>query len=211
MAAETILALPFTGRWLARNSPARKVPSHGSHLLGTTYAIDFIGVDDNGRSAPWGWRSVSGVEAPERFAGFGRPILAPAGGTIVVVHDGEEDHVARRSQLTLAPYWFSQLSRFRRGGVIAITGNHVIIALGQNGPFVTLVHLKRGSVRVHPEQRVSVGEYLADCGNSGNSTQPHVHVQVTDSSDWEECRGLPMLFRRADGSTWMPGEGEIVG
>ena len=46
------LAYPFTGRWLARNSPARRVPSHGTHVMGTTYAIDFIAVDERGRSAP---------------------------------------------------------------------------------------------------------------------------------------------------------------
>ncbi|SYZ32710.1 hypothetical protein [Propionibacterium australiense] len=44
--------LPFSGRWLARNSPARRVPSHGTTLLGVTYAIDFIAVDDLGRTAP---------------------------------------------------------------------------------------------------------------------------------------------------------------
>ena len=52
-----LLALPFTGRWIARNSPARRIPSHGTDLLGERYAIDFIGVDERGRSAAtrrWG-------------------------------------------------------------------------------------------------------------------------------------------------------------
>ena len=40
-----VLALPFQGRWLAQNSPARRVPSHGTDLLGETYAIDFVAVD----------------------------------------------------------------------------------------------------------------------------------------------------------------------
>nr|WP_244428970.1 M23 family peptidase [Corynebacterium halotolerans] len=157
MTTETVLALPFTGRWLARNSPARKVPSHGSHLLGTTYSIDFLGVDDRGRSAPWGWCSAFAVEKPTVFAGFGRPILAPADGEVIVAHDGEEDHVARRSQLTLATYYFSQPSRYRRGGPTAIAGNHVIIALGENGPFVTLVHLRRGGAGAPGAAGVSGG------------------------------------------------------
>lgn len=208
MPAETLLAFPFTGRWLARNSPARKVPSHGSHLLGTTYSIDFIGVDGRGRTAPWSWRSAFATESPAIFPGFGRPILSPVAGTVVVAHDGEHDHDARRSRLTLAAHYFSQVSRYQRGGPTAIAGNHVIIAL-DGGSFVTLVHLKRGSVRVQPGQRVAVGEQVAECGNSGNSTQPHVHVQVTDTTDLETCRGLPMIFER-EGRTWMPGEGEIV-
>ena len=43
-----VLAFPFRGRWLARNSPARRVPSHGSDLFGTRFAIDFIAVDELG-------------------------------------------------------------------------------------------------------------------------------------------------------------------
>lgn len=39
-----VLRLPVGGRWLARNSPANRVPSHGTHLRGTTFAIDFVSV-----------------------------------------------------------------------------------------------------------------------------------------------------------------------
>ena len=46
---EIEFSLPFAGLWLARNSPARRVPSHGSDLFGERYAIDFIGVDDRHR------------------------------------------------------------------------------------------------------------------------------------------------------------------
>lgn len=80
MSADPVLLdLPFQGRWLARNSPARRVPSHGTHLFGLTYAIDFIAVHDNGRSAPRTWRTLLSVEPPEAFRGFGERILAPAG------------------------------------------------------------------------------------------------------------------------------------
>src|SRR4051794_16671658 len=103
--AEVLLALPFTGRWLARNSPARRVPSHGTDLLGERYAIDFIGVDERRRSAPRrDWRTILGTEPAERFLGYGRPILGPADGVVVEVHDGEVDHSGRRSQLALLPY-----------------------------------------------------------------------------------------------------------
>ena len=102
---------PFNGRWLARNSPARRAPSHGTHLFGTTYAIDFVGVDERGRSAARTWRTLFSVESPELFVGFGRPILAPARGRVVAVHDAEPDHVARRSQLALLPYALRQRER----------------------------------------------------------------------------------------------------
>lgn len=208
--AVVLLDLPFRGRWLARNSPARRVPSHGSHLFGTTYAIDFVAVDERGLPAPRSWRTAFAVEAPELFLGFGQPILAPAAGRVVEVHDGEVDHAARRSQLTLLAYAFGQAGR-ARAGAAAVAGNHVVIALGPSGPYVLLAHLRRGSLRVGRGDVASPGDVLGECGNSGNSTQPHVHVQVTDGVDWPSARGLPMLFWRGPGGQdWMPRESEIV-
>jgi Peptidase family M23 len=216
-----LLALPFTGRWLTQNSPARRVPSHGTDLLGERYAIDFVGVDHRHRTADRrDWRSVLATEPVDRFYSFGRPILAPAAGTIVATHDGEVDHVARRSQLTLLGYLAGQSARLRQG-VPAIAGNYVVIALPERDAYVALVHLRAGSVRVAVGSEVATGQPVADCGNSGNSTQPHLHLQVMDSSDLSAARGVPMAFRsfrewpRGSRSArvvanGVPGEGAVV-
>lgn len=208
-AAPVELDFPFRGRWLVQNSPDRRIPSHGTHLFGTTYAIDFVPVDDRGRSAPRSWRSLISVEPPENFVGFGRPVLAPVAGTVVAVHDGEPDHEARRSQPALLAYALTQAGRVRQGPT-GIAGNHVVIALAPAGPFVLLAHLRSGSVSVRPGDPVRVGDIVGTCGNSGNSTEPHVHVQVTDSTDWATTRGLPITFRARSGRVWLPGEGEVV-
>jgi hypothetical protein len=193
---QTVLSLPFAGRWLARNSPARRVPSHGVDLMGERYAIDFIGVDEQRRTADRrDWRTLLATEPPERFVGFGRPILAPADGVVVEAHDGEVDHEGRRSQLALVPYALGQAARLRQG-VNAIAGNHLIIALPGSRAYVALVHLRAGSLRVTPGEEVATGQPIARCGNSGNSTQPHVHLQVMDSRDLSVAQGLPMTFRR---------------
>ena len=187
------LALPFAGRWLVQNSPARRVPSHGTNLFGERYAIDFVGVDHGRRTADrHDWRTALATEPPERFVGFGRPILAPAAGTVVTVHDGEVDHAARRSQLALVPYMLGQRGRLR-DGANAIAGNHLVVAL-PDGNFVALVHLRRGSLRVAVGDTVHVGQQLALCGNSGNSTQPHLHLQVMDHENLEIARGVPIEF-----------------
>ncbi|HEY9409570.1 MAG TPA: M23 family metallopeptidase [Jiangellaceae bacterium] len=218
---ETVISLPFAGRWLAQNSPARRVPSHGTDLLGERYAIDFVAVDHRRRTADRrDWRTFLATEPPERFLAFGRPLLAPADGIVVHVHDGEIDHEGRRSQLTLVPYALGQRSRLRLG-VSAIAGNHLIIALRDSGVFVALAHLRAGSLRVAIGEEVSTGQHLADCGNSGNSTQPHVHVQLMDSPDLSVARGVPMAFRHF--REWsrgtrqpqlreagLPGEGAVV-
>ena len=204
------LHLPFHGRWQARNSPARRVPSHGTDLFGVTYAIDFVAVDDRGLSAPVSWRTLLSVEPPEIFTGFGAPILAPVDGVVVATHDGEPDHEARRSALARIPYALGQATRVRAGAA-AIAGNHVVLGLGPGGPYVLLAHLRSGTIRVRVGDYVAAGEPVGECGNSGNSTEPHVHVQVTDSTTWETAKGLPIVFRRSAGEGyWMPAESEIV-
>lgn len=208
--APVLLDLPFRGRWITQNSPTRRVPSHGTDLFGTTYAIDFVAVDERGRSAPRTWRSVLATEAPKAFVGFGAPILAPVDGFIMAVHDGEPDHEARRSPLLQLGYAVTQPERVRAGAP-AIAGNHVIIAAGENGPFVLLAHLRQGSVRARVSTWVKRGDPVGACGNSGNSTEPHVHVQVTDTMEWATARGLPLAFYRPGGDgTWVPAESEIV-
>jgi len=205
-----VLDLPFRGRWQARNSPARRVPSHGTHRFGVTYAIDFVAVDDQGRSAPRSWRSVLSVEPPEIFRGFAVPILAPAAARVVLIHDGEPDHVARRSTPAQIPYAFGQVARVRAGAP-AVAGNHVVLGLGPSGPYVLLAHLRRGTVCVAPGDALDLGAPVGECGNSGNSTEPHVHLQVTDSVTWETAVGLPIAFRRPSGNgSWVPAEAEIV-
>ena len=218
---EIVISLPFAGLWLARNSPARRVPSHGTDLLGERYAIDFIGVDGRRRAADRrDWRTFLATEPEERFFAYGRPILAPADGVVVQVHDGEIDHAARRSQLTLVPYALGQPARVRHG-VAAIAGNHLIIALRDSGAFVALAHLQAGSIRVAAGEEVRAGQQVAACGNSGNSTQPHLHMQLMDSPDLPVARGVPMAFRRfrewPSGAnhfqireTGLPGEGAVV-
>ena len=71
------LAYPFEGRWLTQNSPANRVPSHGATLFATSFAIDFVPVNEAGRTASITFRSLLRPEPAERFPGFGRPILAP--------------------------------------------------------------------------------------------------------------------------------------
>ena len=189
-----VLRLPFRGTWLARNSPARRVPSHGTHMFATTYAMDFIAVRGRRTATTRDWRTLMSTEPVERFFAFGQPILAPATGRVVSVHDGEADHVARRSQLTLVLYALTQAARVR-GGAGAIAGNHVILELGDHSGYVVLAHLRAGSIRVGKGESIATGRELAACGNSGNSTQPHLHVQVMDAPDPFTARGLPMSFR----------------
>lgn len=194
------LRLPFEQRWLVENV-------HRADLLGQRYAIDFVGVDEHGRTAPVrDWRTAFATEPPARFVAFGRPILAPGDGVVVARHDGEADHEARRSQPALAAYALGQASRLRQG-LVAVTGNYVTIALRESGRFVTLCHLRNGSLRVAIGDPVTAGQQIAECGNSGNSTQPHLHLQLNDTTDWDAAAGLPATFR--DFREWHGPDGDF--
>lgn len=193
-AEPVLLALPFRDRWLVQNSPARRIPSHGTNQLGLRYAIDFVGVDHRRRSANTrDWRTFLATEPVDRYIGFGRPILAPADGVVASVHDGEVDHAGRRSQVALVPYMLGQARRLRQGAH-AISGNHVTIELAGGAGYVVLAHLRSGSLRVRPGETIATGQMLAECGNSGNSTEPHVHVQVMDRPGPAGARGIPITF-----------------
>lgn len=231
------LALPFTGVWRTEMSPATRVPSHGTHAFGLTYAVDFVHVDEHGRSAPRTASTLVAVEPPERFLGFGKPVLAPVAGVVVETHDGEADAGGRRSPITLVPYAFGQAARLRQG-LDAVAGNRVVIAVDaaqsddsprgtpvgasrgapdDRGPFVSLLHLRRGSLRVRVGDRVAVGQQVAACGGSGNSTEPHLHLQATDSLDWPRASGIAIELgpyrRLADGAIvehGLPRSGERI-
>lgn len=195
------LAHPFRGRWLARNSPANRVPSHGTTLLATAHAIDLVPVDARGRTAPVRLTTLVRPEPPERFPGFGRVVTAPASGVVVAVHDGEPDHPAYRGLPSVA-HALTQRRRLAAGWV-ALAGNHVLLRTG--GAVVALCHLQRGSVAVRPGQHLEVGDEIGRCGSSGNSTEPHLHLQAMDGPDPRHAVAVPFLL---DGR--LPRNGEVV-
>lgn len=177
------------------------MPSHGTRLFATDYAIDFVPVDDSGRTAPFTLRSLVRAEAPDRFPGFGRQVLAPVDGVVLETLETLPDHSARRGFPSIG-YALTQRRRAAAGWT-ALAGNHVLLECC--GGIVALCHLQEGSVRVRPGQRVEVGQVLGGCGNSGNSVEPHLHLQVIDRRDIERARPVPITF---DGR--LPSNGDIV-
>ena len=197
------LRYPFEGRWLTRNSPADRVPSHGTTLFATSFAVDFVPVDAAGRSAPLTWRSLLRTEPPELFPGFGRPVLAPVAGVVVAAHDAEPDHGSYRG-LPSIRYALTQRGRAAAGWP-SLAGNHVMVAT-PDGTVVAVCHLQRGSVRVRQGEAVGAGQLVGRCGNSGNSTEPHVHLQAMDGPDASRASAVAITFGGR-----MPVNGEVVG
>ncbi|WP_310171730.1 M23 family metallopeptidase [Enteractinococcus fodinae] len=199
------LDYPFRGRWQVRNSPANRVPSHGTPRFGLSYAIDFVPVDDAGRSAPFKLGSLFRSEPPEAFVGFGRPVLSPIAGLVIGVHNAEIDHAAYRGFPSVG-YAASQRRRATVGRH-ALLGNHVLIEATRLTGFavVVLCHLQHGSVEVTLGQHVVSGQPIGRCGNSGNSTEPHLHLHAVDGRDITRARAVPIQFNRS-----IPRNGTVV-
>lgn len=202
---------PVVGSWSAINSPADKVPSHGLHAYGQSYAIDFVHAPDGPYAPDIGWSPVT--RPPDEFSGFGQPVVAPADGVVVRVHDRERDHRTRASWPGLLLFFAEGFVR-ELGGPRRTMGNHVVLEL-RPGVYAVVAHLRRGSVRVRVGERVEAGAPLGECGNSGSSTEPHVHFQLMDRPGAVLAAGLPFRMeglRRAGGGepVPVPAAGEVV-
>ncbi|MGY1847319.1 M23 family metallopeptidase [Blastococcus sp. SYSU DS1021] len=205
----TVVEPPVAGRWRAVNSPASGVPSHGTNGLGQTWAIDLAAEPGDGARPAFGsggqWRR------PTDYPAFGRPVRSPVDGLVVRVHDRRRDHRARSGWVSLI--FLLVVEGFVRqvAGTRWMLGNHVVVRR-DDGTHAVLAHLRRGSVRVAVGDRVAAGQQVAECGNSGNSSEPHLHVQLTDSARVAASCGRPMAFRAAapDGSDGLPGNDELL-
>ncbi|WP_295815803.1 M23 family metallopeptidase [uncultured Deinococcus sp.] len=122
------------------------------------YAVDWIGVGAGGRHARGLW-----PHDPARYAIFGASVLAPLNGEVVAAQDGRPDlPVPEMDSLRPA----GNLVRLRS---VAPDGRVV---------HVLLAHLQHGSVRVRVGDHVRIGDVLGAVGNSGNTTEPHLHLGV---------------------------------
>lgn len=201
---------PVTGRWSALNSPADRVPSHGTEFLGQSHAIDIVAEPADGSRPRFGWWPW--VRRNRSFPAFGAPVLAVADATVVSARDDQRDHLSRNSVPALL-YWFVEQAFRSMGGARRIVGNHVLLDLG-DGVFALYAHLRKGSLTVRAGDRVHAGRPIAQCGNSGNTTEPHLHFQLMDSADLGEALGLLFTWRGigvpANGEVFSAGEPEVV-
>lgn len=141
------------------------------------YAIDFVQLGADGQT-------YSGEKHRNTsYHCYGLPIRAVADGRVVSVTDGITENVPNSG--TLAP-----------GLTIArLSGNDVVERIGPS-TYAGYAHMIPGSLKVKPGDQVHAGQVLGLLGNSGNSTEPHLHFQLCDGPTFLECEGLPQEFRR---------------
>lgn len=185
------VASPVRGRWTVVHSPASKVPSHGVRGYGQSHAMDIILPRPAGTEPTY--PVLGGFERPDTFASFGEPVHAVANGVVVRVVDGRRDHLSRTSWLAFA--YMMVIDGLRDlGGAGAVVGNHIVIDHG-DGVHSLYAHVRRGTAAVREGQPVAEGDVLGEVGNSGNSSEPHLHFQLMDHPSPLRAAGLPMRFR----------------
>ncbi len=174
----TKLIFPFVGNGMITNAGAL----HSGHRNRSgLYAIDALGLTAN--YGPMVQPQPD--EDPANHAGWGRQIIAPAAGTVVVARN---DHVDQPVAGNSDPAYF--LPQYKNGGD---PGNLVVIDHG-NGEFSMIAHMQKGSVRVKVGDRVAQGQIIGLLGNSGDTSGPHVHYQLQSGPDWERSDALPYRF-----------------
>lgn len=187
---------PVRGTWMAINSPSSTVPSHGVRAGGQTYAMDLVTWPMRHPGDPLTDDPAQGFRRPEAFPSFGRPVLAPVDGTVVRASGWRRDHRSRESRVArLYLVLEGQIRSF--GGPGWVLGNHVVIRAG-DGSYALVAHLRSGTLRVALGDRVRAGQQIGECGNSGNSTEPHVHVQLMDRPSAWTAAGVPVEFRSVE-------------
>ena len=153
------LDFPLTGRWTTGNG--REVP----HSLGTQFGFDFITAPD-----------MEAQENPPQkqmqlndFSSFGKPIFAPCSGLILSCSNNQYDYKR----------FFKPTIGSKKVSLNKLVGNYVFIKKVDN-QFILLAHMQKGSLNVRTGDYIEAGTYLGNVGNSGNTTGPHLHMEVID-------------------------------
>ena len=176
------LRLPFEGDWYVGWGGRDIAQNYHAAVPAQRFAYDFLRVIDGST------HTGDGTELSQYHC-WDRPILAPADGVVVDVVDGLPDQQIGTTNAHQP------------------AGNHVVVDLG-SGEFAVLAHFREGSIRVAPGQAVEAGDELGRCGNSGNTSEPHLHFHLQDSPAFGQGHGLPAFFNSyaADGEPVERGE-----
>ena len=141
------------------------------------YAIDFLQMDKDGKTFK------GNKHQNKSYYCYNQDILAVGEGTVVLIQDGIPENVPNSNKLAV-PMTEKTLP-----------GNYVILDLGNN-TFAGYGHLIPGSIKVKVGDRVTRGQVIAKLGNSGNSSEAHLHIQITDKPIFLQSNAKPYGYER---------------
>jgi murein DD-endopeptidase MepM/ murein hydrolase activator NlpD len=179
----TPLRLPVEGDWFVYWG-GRAVPdNYHAASDDQRFAADLLVVRDGAT------HRGDGADNQDYFC-FGQPVVAPAAGRVVAAVDEVADN---------RPGTLNEQQPL---------GNHVVLDHG-HGEYSFLAHLQEGSVSVAPGERVAAGDRVGRCGNSGRSSEPHLHHHLQTTPVPFDGAGLPAEFERYCANGEFVAEGEL--
>jgi len=168
---ESKLILPFEGEWFVFWGGDTKEENYHVESNAQKGAFDFLIKDQGGKS----FKNEGKIN--EDYYAFGKRIISPSEGEVVLVVDGVKDNIPGK----LNP--------------IYLPGNSVIIKT-ENNEFLFFAHFIKDSIVVSEGQAVKQGDLLGLCGNSGNSSEPHLHFHIQNVEDMNEATGAKAYFEK---------------
>ena len=168
--------LPFAEEWFTASGGTTKTNSHSWSILTQRYAYDFVIVNEQGQS----YKNEGKIL--EDYYCYNKEVLSPADGVVVEVQNTIKDYQGVGDN---SIDW--KTKDFR--------GNYVMIEHA-NDEFSFLVHFKQGSIKVQKGEAVNQGQVLGMCGNSGHSTEPHIHFHLQSKKEFWTAAGLPIRFNK---------------
>jgi murein DD-endopeptidase MepM/ murein hydrolase activator NlpD len=175
-----VISSPLTGDdWLAANGPSNTslhrralIPINGYAYISQRFAIDWVQVYPDGKT-------YKGDPSDNKnYRAYGAEIHAVADGVVTQVGDGIPQNTPGAKSLAV-PVTLE-----------TIGGNHVIMEIG-SGLFAFYAHMQPGSLRVKVGDKVKRGQVLGLLGNTGNSSEPHLHFQICSANSELGSEGLP--------------------
>ena len=167
---KTNLILPFSGTWMVGNG-GRDHTKNSHRKAGGSGPKNQMFAYDFAKNHKEKGKSLEDYEA------FGEEVISPADGKITQVIDGCIDVAIGESDRFVS------------------TGNAVIID-HKSGEFSVLAHFQHNSIKVKPNQEVKQGDVLGLCGNTGNTSEPHIHYHLQDNALLHRGIGLPIKFKK---------------
>ncbi len=174
--------LPFAGTWTVFWGGRSIKDNYHAAYPDQRFAYDIVMMKD-GKTHPG-----NGAKNEDYYC-YGQTIVSPAAGLVAAVTDGIADN------------------RPGRMNSAKPTGNHIVLDLG-NDEYMFLCHFQNGSIKVKLGDRVRPAQPLGLCGNSGNSSEPHLHIHLQTTPKFGAGKGLPLQFQHyeADGKAVNRGE-----
>lgn len=166
---KTRLMLPFRGAWTVAWGGDTKEQNYHVDDEAQKNAFDIFMLDKKGNS----YRTDG--KTNEDYYAFGKEIFAPCDGEIVSMIDGVKDNKP------------GEMNAFNVGG-------NMLVLKTVNNEYLVFCHFKHHSLKVQEGQKVKQGQLLGLCGNTGNSSEPHLHFHIQNVEDINQATGIKCYF-----------------